>query len=124
MIEQYLVALAVAAVAAIVATPLIIKIAHRIGALDMPGERKVHTKPIPRLGGLAVFVAFAVTALAFFLSRPDTFQPPWHNSLQGYVLGVMCICVLALGVWDEIRKLGPGNTFLVELLTRTIVYPA
>ncbi|HUI64340.1 MAG TPA: hypothetical protein VL126_05845 [Bacteroidota bacterium] len=124
MIEQYVVALAVAAVASIVATPLIIKIAHHVGALDMPGERKVHTKPIPRLGGLAVFVSFAVTALAVFLSRPDTFQPPWHNSLQGIVLGVMCLFVLALGVWDDIRELGPGKKFLVELLISTVVYLA
>ncbi len=41
-------------------TPLAKRIALHIGALDYPNERKVHTKPIPRLGGLAIFVSFLI----------------------------------------------------------------
>ena len=38
--------------------PVIIKIAHHVNALDMPNERKVHKEPIPRMGGLAIFIGF------------------------------------------------------------------
>ena len=38
--------------------PIVKKIAAHVGALDIPDERKVHTKPMPRLGGLAIYAAF------------------------------------------------------------------
>ncbi len=45
-------------VAAII--PFVKKIAIHIGALDIPDERKVHTKPIPRLGGLGIYIGFLI----------------------------------------------------------------
>ena len=53
----------VAAVLAFALTPLVARLAVRIGAIDMPGERKLHTAPIPRLGGLAVVVSIALVLL-------------------------------------------------------------
>ena len=38
--------------------PFIKKIAIHVGALDIPNKRKVHSKPMPRLGGLAIFFGF------------------------------------------------------------------
>ena len=41
-------------------TPLVRKLAFRVGAVDIPkDERRMHSKPIPTMGGLAIFVAFA-----------------------------------------------------------------
>ena len=45
----------------LVLTPLMKKMGIRLGAVDHPSERKVHTTPIPRIGGLAVFLAFTAT---------------------------------------------------------------
>ena len=42
----------------LILVPLSQKIAIHIGAIDYPNERKIHNKPIPRLGGLAIFGAF------------------------------------------------------------------
>ncbi len=42
---------------ALIATPLVIWLARRIGALDHPGIRSVHTTPIPRIGGIAIYLA-------------------------------------------------------------------
>ena len=44
-------------------TPLSIKIAGKIGAVDIPTDRKVHKTPIPRLGGAAVFLSVAISLL-------------------------------------------------------------
>jgi UDP-GlcNAc:undecaprenyl-phosphate GlcNAc-1-phosphate transferase len=42
-------------------TPLAGRLGERFGALDEPGERKVHSSPIPRCGGLAIVAAFFIT---------------------------------------------------------------
>ena len=48
------------------ATPFVISLAHKIGAVDVPdSERRVHKKPIPRLGGLAIFYGFLIALLCF-----------------------------------------------------------
>ena len=46
---------------ALVFTPLVTRMGILLGAVDLPSERNVHTTPIPRVGGLAVFLAFAIT---------------------------------------------------------------
>ena len=50
----------VAAVIAWLLVPVAERIAWRIGAVDYPNERSLHTDPTPKLGGLAIFVAIAV----------------------------------------------------------------
>ena len=48
------------------ATPMVISLAHKINALDVPKDaRRVHKKPIPLIGGLAIFYGFIVSVLCF-----------------------------------------------------------
>ena len=63
-LPSILVGLAVAALLAYLGTPLAGRIAMRLGAVDRPGARRVHARPIPRAGGLAVGVAFLIVGLA------------------------------------------------------------
>ena len=59
-------ALASAVVISFLATPLVKNLAFKVGAIDVPkDERRMHKVPIPRLGGLAIFIAFFFTALIF-----------------------------------------------------------
>jgi UDP-GlcNAc:undecaprenyl-phosphate GlcNAc-1-phosphate transferase len=61
---------ATAALLSYVLTPLASKLAHRVGAVDLPGPRKVHTSPTPRLGGVAVVTAqFTTLAACWWISR-------------------------------------------------------
>ncbi len=124
MIEQLVVAFGVAAAAALLFTPIVIRIAHVVNAVDLPGERKIHTQPIPRLGGLAVAASFAVTALLVFLTRSDIVSPPWESSVQGIGLALTGILVLGLGMWDDIRQLGPGKKFVLQVAIASIVFLA
>ena len=57
----YLIILTFAITAAIM--PLVIKFAYKLGAVDQPDNRKVHKKPMPRLGGLAIYLAFMVAMI-------------------------------------------------------------
>jgi UDP-N-acetylmuramyl pentapeptide phosphotransferase/UDP-N-acetylglucosamine-1-phosphate transferase len=62
---------ALAFVIVILLTPAVAGMARRLGAVDVPDERRVHRIPIPRLGGLALFFGIMVPSLAFLdLSRP------------------------------------------------------
>ena len=60
---EYLLAFVLAAGVALFATPLVILLASKTGAMDKPDSRKVHKKPIPRIGGLGIYIAFIISML-------------------------------------------------------------
>ena len=65
---EMLMAFVIACVAAAILTPFSIRLAFRVGAVDVPkDERRVHAKPMPRIGGLAFIVAFMISTLIIFL---------------------------------------------------------
>ena len=74
--------------------PLSVWLAHRIGAIDMPGERKVHTEPVPRIGGLAVYLAFLAAVV-----RNQQFS----REIYGILLGGTIIFLL--GFFDDWKGL-------------------
>jgi UDP-GlcNAc:undecaprenyl-phosphate/decaprenyl-phosphate GlcNAc-1-phosphate transferase len=85
-------ALALAIVVAF--TPAVAGMARRLGAVDVPDERRVHRIPIPRLGGLAMFFGIIVPSLAFLdLSR----------SMRGLLVGAAVATVV--GAIDDFRGL-------------------
>ena len=49
-------------------TPPVKRFAERIGAVDQPSERRINKVPIPRMGGLAIFLGFVLTVLLFIAS--------------------------------------------------------
>ena len=61
-LTAFLVALAV--------TPTVIRLATRLGVFDRPGNGKIHTRSVPRLGGLAVVIAFLAATLLACLLKP------------------------------------------------------
>ncbi|MBQ9764190.1 MAG: undecaprenyl/decaprenyl-phosphate alpha-N-acetylglucosaminyl 1-phosphate transferase [Phascolarctobacterium sp.] len=77
-----------------VLTPYIKKLAFKIGAVDKPDNRKVHQRIMPRLGGLAIYIAFVVACVASLELSWDVF---------GILLGGTLI--VALGVADDVYQL-------------------
>jgi UDP-GlcNAc:undecaprenyl-phosphate GlcNAc-1-phosphate transferase len=63
------VAFLAAAALALVLTPAVRRLAHRVDAVDLPDERRVNTSPVPRGGGLAVGIAFLVVAAGLFVAN-------------------------------------------------------
>lgn len=90
---------ATALIFAIGGTPLAKRIAVRVGAVDRPGAHKIHTSPIPLLGGLAIYGAFLIALLLF----ADRFYVP---QLIGIVVGATWVSLL--GIWDDHVGLGVG----------------
>ena len=90
----------------------------RVGAVDHPGPRKVHDRPIPRLGGLAVISAVALVAIAAdWLLPPEKWAVPRRLGI-GTALGLVPIVIVS--VWDDIKALGPAPKFLAHLVGATI----
>ena len=66
LIIDVLLALIVALAISFVTTPAVKLFAQKVGAIDVPNEeRRVHDHPIPRLGGLAIFIAFLLSVVLF-----------------------------------------------------------
>ena len=62
---KYLLILVTAFVLALAGTPLIRRLAVRLGVVDLPTARKMHQRPMPLLGGVAIYAAFALALLLF-----------------------------------------------------------
>ena len=91
-----------ALVIVLVLTPLVVRLALKIGAVDAGGDRpRVHTGPIPRIGGLAIVAGILVSVLVFV----DIDGP-----IEGIVIGIPLMA--AVGLWDDIR----GTRPLVKLV--------
>ena len=86
------------------------KIAHHVNAIDEPNYRKVHKKPIPRLGGLAIFGAFLV---GYILYGEITTQ------LLSILIGSFII--ILLGFIDDIKPIPARYKFIVQIIAASIV---
>ena len=89
---------------------LLMPIARRIGLLDHPSDRKVHRKPIPLTGGLAIFLAM-VTAI--------TFTTPYGT--QAWPLLAASGLLLITGMLDDLHELSPHLRFIVQILATSIM---
>ncbi len=114
----------VSAVLSLVLTPLAIRLAFAIGAVDKPDERKVHKRVMPRLGGVAAFLSFALTLAIAHLIFPDLRFATIIAKGNWQMVAASFVIILALGVCDDVWSLKPGKKFLVQLLAGSLVYVA
>ena len=93
-----------AAFGALAFSPLAIKIAPKIGAIDVPkDERRMHEKPMPRFGGLAIFVGI--------------------NLSLGVFLGIMIggLLIYLIGIYDDLKGISPKGKLLGQIVSALIV---
>jgi UDP-GlcNAc:undecaprenyl-phosphate/decaprenyl-phosphate GlcNAc-1-phosphate transferase len=102
---QALFAFVVAGGLAWLLVPVAERIAWRIGAIDYPNARSLHTSPTPKLGGLAIFVGTSAAAIIFL---------PWAEQTQALLIGAVVIVVV--GVLDDVFDLHP----LLKLAGQTV----
>ena len=93
----------------LVLVPQVIRLAHKLNVIDVPGHRKVHEKEIPRLGGLAISISFLVTGLVFLE----------HSNIFWALFAGFCI-VLVTGLVDDIWQTIPAVKFTGEILAALV----
>ena len=93
----------VAAAVTAVASFVVLRIALRVGAVHVPRARDMHQTPVPRLGGVAMFVGLAVSFFAAaFIER---FQLLWSAPLQMWALFGACVLIAVVGFLDDLLDL-------------------
>lgn len=101
----------IAALISYVATPLVRKLAFKIGAVDIPKDnRRVHKEPMPLIGGLAIFIAVIIVTLIFL---------PLEKEIISIILGGTVIVIS--GMIDDIRELRPRNKMIFQIIAGIIL---
>ena len=92
-------------------TPLVRRFAFKIGAIDIPKDnRRMHKKPTPRIGGLAIIFGFTVATLCF--AKPS-------RQLYGTLAGAAIIAVM--GVIDDCKNLPAKLKFVIQIIAALVV---
>jgi len=106
--------LGVSFMVALITTPIVKALAFRVGAVDDPNkdkdpERRMHSRPIPRMGGLAIFLGFLVSVLMF-------------GALDSHIRGLMlgAVIIVILGIFDDIYDLPAKFKFLVQIVAALV----
>lgn len=109
--DHILIGVSIAFIVTFYAIPVIIRVADKKKLYDEPDERKIHTSPIPSLGGLGIYAGFL---LAILIAAPEQ-----SSELQYYIAASLVI--FFLGLKDDILVLSPLKKFLGQLLAAFII---
>ena len=92
-------------------TPFIKRVAEKLGAMDVPKEdRRIHDHPIPRMGGMAIYLGFILAVLLFV---------DLNTQVMGLILGATII--IAMGLLDDMVSLNPWVKLAGQFLAAYIV---
>lgn len=107
---KILLAFALSLVIAFLMTPPVKRFAEKVGAIDVPkDDRRVHNHPIPRMGGLAIFMGFVLSLIVFV---------PMSTKVLGLLVGALIIAVM--GGVDDIVCLNPWIKLLGQVIAALV----
>lgn len=109
--NNYIEAFSIATILSLFLTPLVKFLAIKIGAVDKPNHRKIHTSLIPRLGGLAIFLSFVISV---FLSFNYS-----NKSIRGLLLGSLIIVLC--GIIDDIKELNYKTKLVFQFIAAIVL---
>ena len=104
------IAFLLAFITAFVLTPYTMRLAKKVGAIDVPNDRRVNKKPMPRLGGLAIYASFLFGYMVY-----GTVTTQMLSILIGSFILVM------LGVFDDIKPIRAKVKLIVQIIVAGIV---
>jgi UDP-GlcNAc:undecaprenyl-phosphate GlcNAc-1-phosphate transferase len=113
--------------ASLLITPIVISGAGALRLYDAPdGARRMHVAPVPRLGGIAVYLATSIVSTSIFFvgasvfSRSDALSSSDGQTLLGIFLGTAILFLV--GLLDDVRGLAPGTKFLAQITAALVAY--
>jgi len=104
----------IACLISLIVSPLIRRFAFVIGAVDLPGERKIHSVPIPRIGGVVIALSFTMTlSAAWNIGR---LNPSWMtlDLTSWWPVLIGAAIVFLGGACDDVRPLPVWGKFLIQ----------
>jgi len=123
---QYLLCFSIAALTSFLFMPQIYRIADKVRAIDDPmlSERKIHTRRIPRLGGLAIYIAFLLTYAIMGKVVIQANYTPYAAAVfseQMESILIASFLIVLMGIFDDISSIKPWKKFLIQVLAAVIV---
>ncbi len=120
----YLISAAIACVLSLSLTPLMIGLSKRLKVLDMPDRRKAHNKPMPLMGGVAMYIATGAATLIYVLVITNLIvipneQPLDIGLLAAFMVGITG--VTAMGFIDDIMHLSAKRRLVILFILALIV---
>ncbi|HKZ81289.1 MAG TPA: MraY family glycosyltransferase [Pyrinomonadaceae bacterium] len=109
--------------ASLTLTPVVRRLALRRGWVDIPAEgRKIHSSPVPRVGGIAIFGAVLFSLIALSLILPDFAAILGTRNDHLLRLLVPATIIFFFGLYDDLRGTGAKLKFAVQILAGTLFY--
>ncbi|QUH19100.1 glycosyltransferase family 4 protein [Alkaliphilus sp. B6464] len=110
-------AFVIALVISYLLTPYAKKLAYKIGAIDIPKDnRRVHKEPMPRLGGIAIYSAFVITAIVMAVFNPNMHL---NSEFKGILIGVTIIVMI--GIVDDVKQISAKYKLAAQIVAALIV---
>ncbi len=117
----YAIVLGVVVVTTFALTPLVRRLAFRVGAVVRPDERRVHEKPTPTLGGMAMLGGLLVGMLVAW--RLDAFHEVFRGSTEPIGVAIAAVLMLTVGVVDDLREVSaPAKAAGIVLAASILVF--
>jgi UDP-GlcNAc:undecaprenyl-phosphate GlcNAc-1-phosphate transferase len=118
-VRLYLPVFLASAAAVAIATPLVRRMAIRLGAVDQPSDRKVHPRPTPTGGGVAILLG-TLAGMGVAFAIPE-FRSLFRESseLQGTLIAV--VVITAVGLVDDLRSLSPPAKVAGQILAAGVL---
>lgn len=124
-LEQIIIVLAVAFAVTYAMVPVSKKIAHLIGAIDYPSNRRINNEPVPRCGGIALYCGFAAGCAAAFIgirffgwSGGELYTLPYIN-YRALFVGVTFM--FTVGLVDDIMQISARTKLIGQIVAACIV---
>lgn len=111
----YILSFVMAFLISFLTTPLAKKIAFKVGAIDKPKDRGVHTKPMPRMGGIAIVLGFMITLLVI------TPFVPLLNWKQFFGVSAGATIIFVLGFFDDVHDLNAKLKLVFQIIAALLV---
>lgn len=111
----YIAAFASAFAISMVMTPFAKKFSEKVGAIDYPKARGMHTKPMPRLGGIAIVLGFMITVLLLYRFVNDINI----KHFIGFIAGA--IVIVCVGIVDDSRNLPARVKLIFQIIAALLV---
>lgn len=119
-------AFVISAVVVLIATPIVRRIGLKSGRVDLPGGRKVHNKPIVRLGGVSIFLGTLIALLmvwatgGFIDTAGQHLAPPEEYAIWGVTIGGLAFFLI--GLMDDLFGLSPFSRLFMQAAVAAIAW--
>jgi len=114
--EAHIIGTVIAFILGLFLVPLVISFSEKQGLMDQPNERKIHSHPIPRLGGISIWVCTILSFIALIILS----YYPYRSLLSGLLLGSSLMFLL--GLIDDVYCLNAKFKFVIQLTIAAIVF--